>query len=72
VKTSAQSVQPSRKESLAKEHTLVPVCRVLPQRLYGKLFDAFLETPDYCDGKTALQVSGPLLCVQPEGVAASL
>ncbi len=38
VKTSAQSVQPSRKEflELAKEHTLVPVCRTLA---------ADLETP---------------------------
>jgi anthranilate synthase component 1 len=38
VKASAQSVQPSRKEflALAKEHTLVPVCRVLA---------ADLETP---------------------------
>jgi anthranilate synthase component 1 len=38
VKTSAQSVQPSRKEflALAKEHTLVPVCRTLA---------ADLETP---------------------------
>ena len=38
VKTSAQSVQPGRKEflALAKEHTLVPVCRTL---------SADLETP---------------------------
>jgi len=38
VKASAQSVQPSRKEflALAKEHTLVPVCRIL---------SADLETP---------------------------
>jgi anthranilate synthase component 1 len=38
VKTSAESVQPSRKEflALAEEHTLVPVCRIL---------SADLETP---------------------------
>ena len=38
MKTSAHPVQPSRKEfvALAKEHTLVPVCRVLT---------ADLETP---------------------------